>query len=785
MMKKLLYIWIALTTLTTQAQMYNNDILRIEKREQSLTNVPTNNLVGYFEFENNEVKNLVGDKEEFTTTNPLYTNGWVQKCFDATTSDFSATAPNNDFGSFADVSSDKPFSISGYINTTDYGTSPDGDIILGKGKDWNSDNEWFLYQSDGYLGFACLDSGGYFYNIKSIPALNTWVHFVITYDGSGDSDGVQMYFDTVLQDPISRIDSGYNQMVKQPYPFVFGNAQGSNQFKGKTDSICLWDKELNQTEVTAIHQWQQAKYFMVGKREAAAPSNELAAFPTAYGAGAYVTGGRGGQVIHVTTLNWSGPGSLKAALQTTGARTIVFDVSGEIVVTDNYYEHYGNGDFTIAGQTAPEGGITIRTNYFVFSGTNNAIFRYVRFRNSNVISATDTVNFEQCSDLIFDHCTFSHGHDEAVSVTYSIGQSGNATIQNCFLQRSKTGSILGVYTGGADLGDFTFRNNLIADISHRFPNPNGNGRYDIVNNVVYNHKERLVRVTHSPQCNVINNYYKPAAQGLRRSGWFPSPNPMITRLQKAQIQPGDTPLVYTAGNIVTGSRETPQADDKDMWTLFDGTHSSIGPVNGAVPSGYFTGAMFSLVGRPFTIDSANDAYTKVVNEAGANKYLNADGTWGTYQDTNDVAYKASITTDGFVSASPSDFEYPDIDSVPYPVLPNNTRPFGFYGSNPHIPETWFAANVPSGKDHNDTAPSGYTYLEEYLNQVDYDNETLGLMSPMGGSGTESKGGNVEVFMMDGRKIYEGEESGFEPKETGVYIINDGQTGKKKLLKVEK
>lgn len=782
-MKKVIYIWIALTTLTTQSQMI--DRFRIEKREQSLTNVPMGNLVGYFEFENNEVKNLVGDEEEFTTTNSSYTVGWVQKCFDGTSNNFKATSPDNDFGSFAGVSADSPFSISGYINTTNYGTSGDGDIILGKGKDWNSDNEWFIYQTNNHLGFACIDGGGYFYNTKSIPSLNTWIHFTITYDGSGDSDGVEMYFDTVLQDPISRVDAGYTKMVKQSYPFVFGNAQGSNQYKGKLDGIALWDKELSQTEITAIYQWQQAKYFMVGRRDSVVPSTDIAAFPTAYGAGAYASGGRGGQVIHVTTLNWSGAGSLKAALQATGSRTIVFDVSGEIVVTDNYYEHYGNGDFTIAGQTAPEGGITIRTNYFVFSGTDNAIIRYVRFRNSNVIEATDAINFEQCSDIILDHVTFSHGHDEAVSATYSVGQSGNVTIQNCFLQRSKTGSILGVYTGGEDLGDFTFRNNLIADISHRFPNPNGNGRYDVINNVVYNHKERLVRITHSPKCNVINNYYKPAAQGLRRSGWFPSPNPMTTRLQKAQIQPSDTPLVYTAGNIVTGSRTTPQADDKDMWTLFDGTDPSIGAVNSAVPSSYFTSTMFSLVGRPFTIESANDAYTNVVDEAGANKYLNADGTWGTYEDTNDTSYKDSILMDGFVSASPTDFEYPDIDSIPYPTLPNNTRSGGFYVNNPHIPETWFAANVPFGEDHNDIAPSGYTWLEEYLNQVDYDNETLGLMSPMEGNGVEAKRGNVEVFMMDGRKIYEGEESGFEPKETGVYIINDGQTGKKKLMKVEK
>src|SRR5690606_16346575 len=149
-------------------------------------------------------------------------------------------------------------------------------------------------------------------------------------------------------------------------------------------------------------------------------NSQQLAFPTAKGAGAYATGGRGGQVIHVTTLNWSGPGSLKTALQTTGPRTIVFDVSGEIIVTDNYFElHSQYSNFTIAGQTAPQGGITIRTGYFSLTNVNNAIIRYIRFRDKGTLSGTDAVWYQQANNVIFDHCSFSHGQDECMDISYS------------------------------------------------------------------------------------------------------------------------------------------------------------------------------------------------------------------------------------------------------------------------------------------------------------------------------------------------------------------------------
>ncbi|MAX71652.1 MAG: hypothetical protein CMC76_11255 [Flavobacteriaceae bacterium] len=450
------------------------------------------------------------------------------------------------------------------------------------------------------------------------------------------------------------------------------------------------------------------------------------AFPSAKGAGAYATGGRGGQVIHVTTLDWDAPGGLKEAIQTQGPRTIVFDVSGEIDATqEGAFAVIINGsnydDMTIAGQTAPEGGITIKTSYLMFQDVDNVIIRYVRFRNEGIVIQVGTSQYLPDSfkylggtDIIFDHCTFSHGMDQSATWGNTSGTMGNVTIQNCFFQDSKTGSILGV---DEVEGDFTFINNVYSSISHRFPNPKGNGQYDIINNVVYNWRTRLIRITHEGTYNVMNNYYKPSVGGLRSNAWYGDGVISANTLQKLQAKINKSPLIYTSGNIVTGQRETPQSDDRDMWVYFTASDAPYTP-NTPVGDQFFTSTQFPLVGETFTIETANDAYNNVVvgGDLGAYKTLNADGSINIYRDSKDTGDLNMIINDTYNGSF-----FDDISSIPHPTLPTNTRPTGYDTDNDGMPDAWETANGlnPNVADNNgNDLDAGYTNLEVFLNQVD-------------------------------------------------------------------
>ena len=208
----------------------------------------------------------------------------------------------------------------------------------------------------------------------------------------------------------------------------------------------------------------------------------IPAFPGAWGGGMFTTGGRGGQVIAVTNLEDSGPGSLRQAIDTEGPRIVVFRVGGIIRLKSNL--SINNPDITIAGQSAPGDGICI-AGASLDINTYNVILRHLRVRRGLISGGqgSDNIGGHPRHHVIVDHCTTSWGRDENLSLyramielpdpkdpdkTVSVKTSTrNLTIQYCISSEGmKPGHEFGGTWGGQDS---TFHHNLFACNTGRNP----------------------------------------------------------------------------------------------------------------------------------------------------------------------------------------------------------------------------------------------------------------------------------------------------------------------------
>lgn len=258
---------------------------------------------------------------------------------------------------------------------------------------------------------------------------------------------------------------------------------------------------------------------------------ELLAFPYAEGHGRNTTGGRGGTVYHVTTLEDNNQnGSLRYALGRSGARTIVFDVSGTIRLKSPLGT--GKNDVTIAGQTSP-GGICIAGYPFLIS-SDNVIIRFIRFRPGNIHSDSDGLGGMDRKNVIIDHCSVSWGTDECLSV-YGMQ---NSTVQWCLAAQALratpakiTGENFSAHGYGGNWGGHyaSYHHNMIAHCESRVPrlgpryttlalNNNDGERVDIRNNVFYNWAGEGCYGGEAQHANIVNNYYKPGPATEQASG---------------------------------------------------------------------------------------------------------------------------------------------------------------------------------------------------------------------------------------------------------------------------
>ncbi|MFS0725283.1 fibronectin type III domain-containing protein [Paenibacillus sp. 1P07SE] len=219
---------------------------------------------------------------------------------------------------------------------------------------------------------------------------------------------------------------------------------------------------------------------------AAHAANEavLPAFPGAEGFGAAATGGRGGEVYHVTSYELTGPGTFHDALTTVGdtPRTIVFEISGELTIPQIIVR--GKSNITIAGQTAPGEGVTIRGNNIRFIDCDDIIVRYLRFRMGALDAQDDTMYFENSRNVIIDHSSFSWGTDEVLSILskdYENPTSSDITVQWSIMSEGLLTHSMG---GLIEMTTISMHHNLYAHNNDR--NPKTKGQIDFVNNVIYN-----------------------------------------------------------------------------------------------------------------------------------------------------------------------------------------------------------------------------------------------------------------------------------------------------------
>lgn len=469
--------------------------------------------------------------------------------------------------------------------------------------------------------------------------------------------------------------------------------------------------------------------------------HHIVAFPGAEGFGRYATGGRGGTVYHVTTLeDGDEPGTFRHAVSQQGTRTVVFDVAGTIFLKNRL--NIVNGNLTIAGQTAPGQGICI-ARHPVSVNADNVIIRYMRFRVGNEGGGEpDGLGGTKNKNVIIDHCSISWSVDE--TCTFYGGE--NVTVQWCLISESlrTAGHAKGKHGYGAIVGGHrsSFHHNLMAHHESRMPRlgPHVSTQereyVDMRNNVLYNWAGAGCYGGEGMHVNIVNNYYKPgpatpknsrvryriAAIGVRTSKYVTGKNGQPNAWKPMEHIWG---RFYVDGNVVEGYEEI----TRDNWPK--GVYEQIAHNN----DNTFTEQVKKEIrlSSPLETDvvtthTAQEAYRLVVQYAGCSKQRDSIDMRIVEETKNGTAtYLGSISSDaktypGLIDV-PNDVKPSDAASAWPDLSDSDVNPESLQDSDGDgMPDWWEKEN---GLDPNNTSDgravtlckTGYTNLEVYLNSL--------------------------------------------------------------------
>ena len=526
----------------------------------------------------------------------------------------------------------------------------------------------------------------------------------------------------------------------------------------------------------------------------AAALAQAPAFPGAEGHGRYVTGGRGGKVIHVTNLNDKGTGSFRAAVTGNSKKIIVFDVAGIIPLTSNLTI---GANTTILGQTAPSPGITLR--YYTVQPEDNCIIRFIRLRRGqekDINDGADATWQRNKTGIIFDHCSFSWSIDEVASFY----DNNNFTMQWCTVAESLTnpGHSKGAHGYGGIWGGklASFHHNFVGHLMNRGPRFNGarygwtgytsNKEYDTYkwentvqaenvdfrNCVMYNVQGTCYGGPGGGQINIVNNYYKAGPSqsltsktlnGIKVSvstGKERGSQNRITQVTVSSSGNSDkkhpefyemTSRYFINGNTTETTKGTITKNQDWKGVVYDkGTYTYNGEIYSADKKNFYGDAVAHQtidgvscvkikMDNPaptgeVTTHSAAEAFSKVLAYGGASLYRDEiDARYMEEAKTGTAKYKGSITQSPGIIDKVS-----DVNGYTESSFGTASRPADFDTDKDGIPDAWELANGLNPNDGSDALTYSLDGKGYYTNVEVYANSLVEDIMKQGNANAENK-----------------------------------------------